>query len=84
MEKIEVTLTVHFAGGTKLSLKFPRQAGNDPVLNATGLRKALESDKIVAEVDGNLIVIPFHNVTYISLSPAPPDLPKGIIRNAKL
>ncbi len=84
MDKTEVSMVVHFADGTKLALKFPRQAGDDPIINAADLRNALESDKIVAEVDGNLIIIPFHNVNYISLSPAPPELPKGIIRNAKL
>ncbi len=84
MEKIEVSMVVHFTDGTKLPLSFPRQAGDDPIINAADIRNAIESDKIVAEVDGNLIIIPFHNITYVSLSPAPPELPKGIIRNAKL
>ncbi len=84
MEKIEVTMVVHFTGGTKISLRYPRQAGEDSVINAVGLRKMLNSDKIIAEVDGDLMVIPVNNVTYITVSPAPTELPKGVIRNAKV
>ncbi|KKL45647.1 hypothetical protein LCGC14_2353560, partial [marine sediment metagenome] len=33
MEKIEVSMVVHFTDGTKLPLSFPRQAGDDPIIN---------------------------------------------------
>jgi hypothetical protein len=48
------------------------------------VRKALEADKIVAEVGGDLMVIPLQNVKYVEVSPAPQELPQGILRGAQI
>ena len=76
--------TIHFMDKTKLVMRWPRQAGNDPIEIAATIKKALESDKIMAEVDGRLVIIPVRNVKYIEISPAPPKLPKGVLLGAEI
>ena len=76
--------TIYFMDKTKMTLRWPRQAGNDPIEIATTIKKALESDKIMAEVDGRLVIIPVRNVKYIEVSPAPPKLPKGVLLGAEI
>jgi hypothetical protein len=75
--------TFHFTDGTKLTLRWPRQAGSDPAEIAGTVRKALESDRLMAEVEGRLLIIPVSNVKYIEVSPAPPKLPKGVLLGAR-
>ncbi len=79
-----VTGTIHFMDGSKLSLQWPRQAGTDPQTVAANVKKALEVDRIVAEVDGTLLVIPMRNVKYIQITPAPEKLPAGILRGVQI
>ncbi len=79
-----VTGTIHFMDGSKLSLEWPQQAGNDPSVIAVNVRKALETDRIMAEVDGNLLVIPVRNIKYIQITPAPQKLPTGVLRSAQV
>ena len=76
--------TIYFMDKTKLTLRWPRQAGNDPIEIASTIKKALESDRIMAEVEGRLLIIPVRNVKYIEISPAPPKLPKGVLLGAEV
>ncbi len=76
--------TIYFMDKTKLTLRWPRQAGSDPIEIAATVKKALESDRIMAEVDGRLLIIPARNVKYIEVSPAPPKLPKGVLLGAEI
>jgi hypothetical protein len=76
-----VRATIHFIDGTKITLRFPRQSGTDETSIVANVKKALEAEQIVAEVDGDLLVIPMKNVKYIQLSPAPPSLPDGALKN---
>lgn len=50
----------------------------------TNLKKALEAEKFAAEIGGDLIVIPTANIKYVRVSPAPPSLPHGILKDAEL
>ncbi len=43
---------IHFMDGTKITLKLPRQAGDDPVTILKNVKRALEADRILAEVEG--------------------------------
>lgn len=43
---------IHFMDGTKITLKFPRQAGDDPVTILKNVKRALEAHRILAEVEG--------------------------------
>ena len=76
--------TIYFMDKTKLTLRWPRQAGSDPFEIAATVKKALESDRIMAEVDGRLLIIPARNVKYIEISPAPSKLPKGVLLGAEI
>ena len=80
----KVTATIHFTDQTKIVLEYPQQSGSDPATIASNVSKALERDKIIAEVSGDLLVIPTGNIKYIHVSPAPPNLPSGILRGARL
>jgi hypothetical protein len=77
-------LTIYFMDGTKLVVRYPKQAGTDPATIAANVKRALEADKIVFEVDGDLLIVPTRNVKYFHLSPAPDVLPAGVIREGKL
>jgi len=80
----EVRAIIHFMDGTKAAFEYPKQAGEDPATVASNVKKALDSDKIVLEAQGDLIIIPSRNIKYIQVSPAPVQLPKGILRNARI
>ncbi|WP_455204111.1 hypothetical protein [Kaarinaea lacus] len=80
----EACLMVYFNDGSHLIFEYPKQAGNDPATIAANVRKALEKDKLAAEVDGDLVVIPLQNVKYVRVSPAPDALPEGIIKNVSI
>lgn len=78
-------LTIYFCDGTDLVVEYPQQAGEDTVTAAASVKKALEMDRLVFEVDGDLMVVGGRNVKYVRLSPAPAALPEGkIIRHARL
>lgn len=76
--------TIYFMDKTSLSLCWPRPAGSDQVQIATMIKKALEADRILAEVGGSLLIIPVGNIKYIKVSPAPPKLPKGVLLGAEV
>jgi hypothetical protein len=46
------------------------------------IKDALDARHIVLEVEGALIVIPFDNVKYVQVHPAPKKLPPGVIKGA--
>jgi hypothetical protein len=76
--------TFTFLDNSKLKLVWPKQGSKDAQIFAGQLKNALEADKFVAEVEGQLMVIPTRNIKYLVVSPAPKTLPQGIIRNARL
>jgi hypothetical protein len=77
-------LTVHFMDGTKLSVRYPRLTGLDASSIAAAVKRALDAEKIVVEIDGDLLVIPMRNVKYFHLTPAPDHIPQGVIRGGRL
>lgn len=80
----EVTGTIHFMDGSKISLRWPRQAGTGAQIIALNVKKALEADRILVEIDGTLLLIPLRNVKYIEITPSPKELPSGVLRGAQL
>ena len=78
------SMTVHFMDGTKAGFRYPKQAGTDPATIAATVKRAIDADKLVLEVDGDLLVIPIRNVKYVQVSPAPAHLPGGVLRQARL
>ena len=79
-----VTLLIRFMDGSKITLRYPKQAGNDPTTIAANVRKALEADRIIVEVDGNLLFIPLNSVKYFQVLPAPDSRPAGVLRGARM
>ncbi len=74
---------IHFNDGTSLNAAAPRQA-SDPMKVVQNIRKAMEADKLMVEMDGQLYLIPLTSVKYVQVSPAPESLPDGVIRGATL
>jgi hypothetical protein len=83
MEK-EVYAIIHFTDGSKIKPEWPAQGGEDPTTIAMNVRNALEMDKVMAEIDGSLMIVPMQNVKYVVVTPAPPELPKSVLRNAQI
>ena len=79
----KVSLTIHFMDGTRISCEFPKQT-EDPMRVLRNVRRALESDKIAIELEGQLMLVPTANIKYAAVSPTPDTLPDGVIRGAVL
>jgi hypothetical protein len=77
-------VTFTFLDNSSMKLAWPKQGSKDPQVFASQLKKSLEADRFIAEVEGQLMVIPMRNVKYVVISPAPKTLPQGIIRNARI
>ena len=75
--------TIFFIDGTKMSLAWPRR-DDDPATISSKIKAGLESDKIVVEVSGELIVIPVSSIKYVHVAPGPPVLPEGVVRGAQI
>jgi len=84
MEEAIRHATFTFLDNSKLKINWPKQGSKDAQIFASQLKNALEADRFVAEVEGQLMVIPMRSVKYIVVSPAPKALPQGIIRNARI
>jgi hypothetical protein len=74
-------LIIHFMDGSKKLLEFPPQLADGDAA-AARLKEALEARHLVIEAEGALVVIPFENVKYLQVYPAPKKLPAGVIRGA--
>ena len=76
-------LTIHFNDGSKLSVTFPQQSDSFSQI-ASRVQKALDSNQLAIEIDGELFVIPMNNVKYLQVNPAPEKLPDTVIRNGAI
>jgi hypothetical protein len=76
-------MTVFFNDGSRLSVDFPVQ--NPTPQNITAqVQNLLKDQYLMLEVDGALMMFPFHNIKYIQVYPAPDPLPANVIRGASL
>ncbi len=76
-------LTIHFTDGSKLSMTFPQQTDDFHQI-ASRVQKALDSNQLAMEVDGEMLVIPMNNVKYLQVNPTPRNLPDTVIRGGSL
>ncbi len=81
--KDEKKITVYFTDGTDLQFEFPNQADGDANI-ATAIRKTLNENQLVLEVEGAMYTIPYNNVKYIRVSPCPDKLPDTAILGVRL
>lgn len=63
-------LTIYFNDGTKMSLDFPRQSPNEAAAMMK-LDDVLKKRYMLFEADSTFLMIPFENVRYVQLYPAP-------------
>lgn len=66
-------VTIHFNDGSKLSLDFPKQSPNETAA-ALKLDDVLKKRYMLFEAESTLLMIPFENVRYVRLYPAPAGL----------
>lgn len=83
MDATKRGLTIFFCDGSKLSIEFPVQTANE-MAALLRLEEVLKERKIIATVDGAVLVIPFDNIKYIQVFPAPPKLPRYTILGASV
>jgi hypothetical protein len=77
-------VTFFFVDDSKMKLAWPQQGSDDRQIFAQQVHKCLEAEKFMAEVEGQLVIIPMHNVKYITVSPSLDFLPQGVILNAHI
>lgn len=78
------SLVIHFNNGSKLELTFPVQIKNSTAAVIEGIKKIMETDKLVIEAEGKLLVIPWTSVKQLEVTPVPPAMPFGAIKGAKI
>jgi hypothetical protein len=76
-------MTIHFMDGAKLELSFPRQVKTDDAVTLR-LDKIVTHQGLLVEADSGLIMIPFGNIRYLEVHPAPGKLPDYAIKAATL
>ena len=63
-------VTIFFNDGSKLSLDFPKQSANEAVAMMK-LDDVLKKRYMLFEADSTFLMVPFENVRYVQLYPAP-------------
>lgn len=76
-------MTVHFIDGTEMRFDFVVQ-DIDLVSLGEAMEKAIESNKLVLEVEGVMYLFPYQNIKYIRVSPSPEMLPEIAVRGVRL
>jgi hypothetical protein len=67
-------ITICFNDGSKVSMDFPKQTDNEHAA-ALKLDDVLKKRYMLFEADSTLLMIPFENVKYVQVYPAPADIP---------
>jgi hypothetical protein len=81
-EQSKGALTIRFIDGTEERFEYARLPQDDVSLVAR-FEEALNSNHLLIEVEGKLIIYPFHNIKAIEVSPAPEKLPKIAMKKAR-
>ncbi len=76
-------LRIHFTDGSALAVSFPRQRDNE-IAAELMLEAVLKARLLTIEADGCLHFVPFENVKYMSVFPAPEKPGKTVIRGARI
>lgn len=76
-------LTIHFNDGTSLTIEFPEQAANE-YARTIMQEEILKRRILMVEAEGALLYIPFENIKYLTVFPAPEQTPKFAIRGASI
>ena len=79
------SLVIHFNNGTDMDVTFPTQIKNSTGAVLEGIKRILESDKLVIQTDEQVIVVPWSSVKYLEATSMPSTaLPFGAIKGARV
>ena len=67
-------ITIFFNDGSKISMNFPKQSPNETA-SAMKLDDVLKKRYMLFEADNTFVMIPFENVRYVQIYPAPESVP---------
>jgi hypothetical protein len=67
-------ITIHFNDGSKVSMDFPRQTPSE-IAAMLKLNDVLKKRYMLFEADSTFLMVPFENVKYVQIYPAPGDVP---------
>ena len=67
-------ITIFFNDGSKVSLDFPKQTANEHAA-ALKLDDVLKKRYMLFEADSTFLMVPFENVKYVQIYPAPAEVP---------
>jgi len=76
-------MTIHFMDGTQMRVTFPRQVTHEESA-LVRLERMLEKNVMLIETEGALLAIPFSNIKYVQVYPAPAALPDYVVRQASI
>ena len=77
------TLVIRFVDGTEERFEYSRPPQDDMNL-AARLQEILNAQHLILEVEGKLVVYPFHSIKVIEVFPVPEKLPRMVIKKAHL
>lgn len=80
---LERGMTIFFMDGSKMSLNFPRQVSDEEYIPVR-LERVLDKQLLFVEAGGTVLGIPFANIKYFQIYPAPAKLPDYFIRDASI
>ena len=67
-------ITIHFNDGSKVSMDFPRQTPSE-IAAMLKLNDMLKKRYMLFEADSTFMMVPFENVKYVQVYPAPAEIP---------
>jgi hypothetical protein len=76
-------MTIHFMDGSQMKVSFPKQVKHDESV-LVRLERLIDKEVLMIEADGALLAIPFSNVKYFQVYPAPGVLPEFVIKGASV
>ena len=76
----EFTITIHLIHGNPIKYK-AQLSDAELATKADDIEYLLNRYAMATEVDKKLLIIPYNNIKYVEVSPAPPKLPVFIIKN---
>lgn len=74
-------LVIRFMDGAEERFEYARLPQDDVNLVAR-IEEALDAKHLIVEVEGKLIVYPFHSIKAIEVSPVPAKLPRIVMKKA--
>lgn len=81
-ERKKGILAIRFNDGTEERFEYAR-APQDDVNLAARIEEALKAHYLLVEMEGKLVVYPFHNIKAIEVFPPPEKLPRVVIKKAR-